>query len=231
LIDDAADALSTVGADRGRRYSWLALFLSAISLASCARVIHPTDVHPGFQLDLLPDVVVAHRAKDPSGLESAAIQLNAGYGWRSDNGQAFSMALLVPCYPQLWATVVYSSMLDLYYQFPVEPIHVGAGLAIGIVPQLYVQTGRSLRLSSETSLSFDLALKWVMNYWMLEGNALAPSVLTTIAGRWWRAGLWAEYDWLPATPDFDFCDENCNRSSKTIVHGYFLGGALLGLMF
>lgn len=225
------DAEIAIGAAWRRRCLWFTLFVSAISLASCARVIHPTEVHPGFQVDILPDVVVAHRAKDPSGLETATVQFNAGYGWRSDDGQAFSMTLLVPYYPQMRASVVFGSLLDLYYQFPVEPINVGMGLAAGIVPQLYVQTGRSLRLSSGTALSFDLALKWVMTYGGVERHGIAPSVLTTIAGKWWRAGLWAEYDWFPATLNFDLCVQNCSHPTKYIVHGYLYGGALLGVMF
>lgn len=178
-----------------------------------------------------------------SGWENGTVQVNLGYGWpRSENGAA-SVTLNVPFNIPWWPSFIYGPLLDIYWQMPVDAVNLGSGVALGAVPQLYLQSGKSYNVSGTTTLSLDLALKWVMNYWGqkegkrsvdvvgLSKSALAPSLLLSIGGTNVRGGLWAEYDWYPGKANFYFCDENCGYITEHEVQANIYSGLMLMVMF
>lgn len=201
--------------------------------AGCTHITHPAEVRPGLTLEVSGG---AGATQGQSGTENraglaglAALQVNAGYGWRFNEDQALATTVMLPIVTvehlgtrQTRTHALQYVGFDAYWQLHGDP-DWGLGVVIDQAPRVYAIVGQDTPLSSQVKFRWDTKLAVGVFVGTEDSGTLL--VAQGLSARFelgpWDVGAWLDAVYIPAGHPGEE-----GASGTRLAFG---GGALLGL--
>jgi hypothetical protein len=206
-------------------------------LFGCIHIAHPSNVRPGWSADIVGGVSEEHyhnpdcsdcRADESTSGNVNVLQANVAWGKRITGGRAFRAGLMVPLSMNNGSALgaMGGTTLDVYYQLTNSPFNFGAGGMAGLATNgIYLETGKTLHPFEGFEMDIDMGVSTEIA--LLQEPGIRPFLLIGLAGRKWRAGMWADY--LQYRHYLKRCDENCEADDsleRSVSGGIYLGISL-----